>query len=257
MFDTSMKFPPLEHSLAFLGLTEPVSASDAAQRTPRSLTVVQPRRAIAGSRAALAGSTIVSVAAGVSEDDEQIALDCALYLEQYTDTQYNRETQWYEWLKHYTLGLWHLGWIHPRPVMLESRQVVLYEPITNEILETLKPQASGSMYSAAMQAFESLKDNFQASALLGQTSGREQGRQFQTMPCAYDAKGRLTLMLIHAWYVAAVNPEQFLFIKWLDHDATLIQHYGTFTLDRSRFDSLADRMRAKITERSREYLLRM
>ena len=61
------------------------------------------------SRAALAGSTIVSVAPRVSEDDEQAALDCALYLEQYTDTLYNRESQWYEWLQHFTLGLWHLG----------------------------------------------------------------------------------------------------------------------------------------------------
>jgi hypothetical protein len=113
------------------------------------------------------------------------------------------------------------------------------------------------MYSAAMYAFDALKDNLQASMLLAQKSGRERGRQFQTMPCAYDADGRLTLMLIHSWYVAAVNPAQFLFLKWLEHDVTLIQHYGTFTLDRKRFDPLAAAMRDKITQRSREYLLRM
>jgi len=216
-----------------------------------------PRKPSGDTHAALAGSTLVAVAAGVSEDDEQIALDCALYLEQYTDTRYDRETQWYEWLQHYTLGLWNLGWIHRRPKMLESRKVVLSEPITREVLQTLRPQASSDLYSAALHAFEMLKDNVQASRLLAQNSGRIRGRQFQTMPCAYDAKGRLTLMLVHAWYVAAVNPEQFLFIKWKDHDATLIQHYGTFTLDRQRFDKVAATMRAKISERSRDYLLRI
>lgn len=254
MFDTFTDFPTLEQRLDFLGLMPSATDDYVAPITPRSLAVAQPS---IHARAAIAGSTIVSVAGAVSEDDEQDVLDCALYLEQYTDTKYGRETEWYEWLQHYTLGLWHLGWIHQRPVMLESRQTVLYEPITSAILETLKPQASGPMYNAAMVAFETLKDNFQASILLAQKSGRERGRQFQTMPCAYDADGRLTLMLVHSWYVAAVNPEQFLFIKWLDHDVTLIQHYGTFTLDRKRFDGLAAAMRAKITERSRDYLLRM
>jgi hypothetical protein len=257
MFDTSIEFPALEQRLAFLGLTGAAPAVHAASVTARSLAFAPPRRGAGQNRAAIAGSTIVSVAGGVSEDDEQVALDCALYLEQYTDTRYDRETQWYEWLQHFTLGLWHLGWIHQRPVMLDSRYIELHEPISSAILETLKPNVSGSMYSAAMHAFEALKDNLQASMLLAQKSGRERGRQFQTMPCAYDASGRLTLMLIHSWYVAAINPEQFLFLKWLDHDVTLIQHYGTFTLDRKRFDSLAAAMRDKITQRSLEYLLRM
>ncbi|MBK5352767.1 hypothetical protein JFU37_09640 [Pseudomonas sp. TH41] len=257
MFDLSTDFPTMEQRLDFLGLMPSASDDYVAPITPRSLAVAQPRTASIHTRAAIAGSTIVSVAGVVSEDDEQSVLDCALYLEQYTDTKYDRETEWYEWLQHYTLGLWHLGWIHQRPVMLESRRTVLYEPITHAILDTLKPQASGPMYTAAMESFEALKGNLQASMLLAQTSGRERGRQFQTMPCAYDARGRLTLMLIHSWYLAAVNPEQFLFVKWLEHDVTLIQHFGTFTLDRKRFDGVATAMRAKITERSRDYLLRM
>ena len=251
MFDTTIEFPALEQRLAFLGL------SDAVPATARSQAVTLARSNPTPVRAAIAGSTIVSMAEGVSAEDEQDTLDCALYLEQYTDTRYDRETQWYEWLQHFTLGLWHFGWIHQRPVMLDSRHIELHEPISSSILETLKPNVSGSMYSAAMYAFDALKDNLQASMLLAQKSGRERGRHFQTMPCAYDADGRLTLMLIHSWYVAAVNPAQFLFLKWLDHDVTLIQHYGTFTLDRKRFDPLAAAMRDKITQRSREYLLRM
>ncbi|VVP42525.1 MULTISPECIES: hypothetical protein [Pseudomonas] len=251
MFETPIDFPALEQRLAFLGLTA------AAPVTARLQTVTLPLSQPAPVRAAIAGSSIVSVAEGVSADDEQDALDCALYLEQYTDTRYDRQTQWYEWLQHFTLGLWHFGWIHQRPVMLDSRHIELHEPISSAILETLRPNVSDSLYSAAMYAFEALKDNLQASMLLAQKSAMERGRQFQTMPCAYDANGRLTLMLIHSWYVAAVNPAQFLFLKWLDHDVTLIQHYGTFTLDRKRFDPLAAAMRDKITERSREYLLRL
>lgn len=254
MFETTTALPPQEQSRAFLGLAEPLAA-DAPTQGRRTFT--EPRRQGAQSRAALAGSTIVSVAPRVSEDDEQVALDCALYLEQYTDTRYDRESQWYEWLQHFTLGLWHLGWIHQRPVMLESRKTLLSEPISKEILETLRPRASAPMYNAAAHAFESLKSNLQVSASLEKTSSRGQGRQFQVMPCAYDGEGNLTLTLIHAWYVSVISPGQFLFIKWQDHDTTLIQHYGTFTLDRRRFDSLAVAMRGKITERSREYLLRM
>lgn len=251
MFDTSIEFPTLKKRLAFLGLAgaTPISARLQAVALPRSHSTPV--------RAAIVGSSIVSVAEGVSEADEQDALDCALYLEQYTDTRYDRETQWYEWLQHYTLGLWHLGWIHQRPVMLDSRRIVLHEPISDAILETLRPNVSGSMYGAAVHAFAALKDNLQASMLLAQKSAMERGRQFKTIPCAYDGDGRLTLMMIHSWYVSAVNPAQFLFLKWLDHDVTLIQHYGTFTLDRKRFDPLAAAMRDKITQRSREYLLRM
>lgn len=252
MFDLSKEFPKLEQRLAFLGL--PASAPDT---TPRSRGAAEPRKVHANTRAAIAGSSIVCVAGAVSEDDEQAVLDCTLYLEQYTDTLYNRQTQWYEWLQHYTQGLWNLGWIHQRPVMLESQLTVLHEPITRAILDTLKPNVSGPMYGAAMDAFESLKGNLQASMLLAQKSGRERGRQFQTMPCAYDANGRLTLMLVHAWYEAAVNPQQFLFIKWLDHDVTLVQHYGVFTLDRKRFGEVVAAMRGKITERSRNYLMRI
>ena len=254
MFETPTAFPPREQSRVFLGLAEPRLVSAVMPVRP---ALTEPRRLGTQSRAALAGSTIVSVAPRVSEDDEQAALDCALYLEQYTDTLYDRESQWYEWLQHFTLGLWHLGWVHQRPVMLDSRKVLLSEPISTQILETLRPRASGSMYSAAVHAFESLKSNLQVSASLEKTSSRGQGRQFQVMPCAYDAQGNLTLTLIHAWYVSVISPGQFLFITWQDNDTTLIQHYGTFTLDRRRFDSLAVAMRAKITERSREYLLRM
>lgn len=252
MFDRFMEFPTLEQRLAFLGLDVQVPLTQ-----PRSLTTVASNSASANARASIAGSSIVAVAGAVSEDDEQAVLDCALYLEQYTDTRYNRETQWYEWLQHYTLGLWHLGWIHQRPVMLESQLTVLYEPITSAILETLKPKVSVPVYDAAMEAFKSLKDNLQASILFAQKSGRERSRHFQTMPCAYDAKGQLTLMLLHSWYEAQVSPEQFLFIKWLDHEVTLVQHYGAFTLDKKRFGEVVAAMRAKITERSRDYLMRI
>jgi hypothetical protein len=257
MFDTPMEFPSLEQRLAFLGLTDAVSAAHAPQVTARSQAFALPGSDPAPARAAIAGSTIVSVTEGVSESDEQDVLDCALYLEQYTDTRYNRETEWYQWLQHYTLGLWHHGWIHQRPVMLDTRELVLNEPISSAILETLKPNVSGSMYSAAMHAFEALKDNLRASMLLARKSGSERGRQFQMMPCGYDAKGRLTVMLIHCWYFAAVDPDEFLFWKWEDYHLTLIQHYGTFTLDRKRFDQVAPAMREKITQRSREYLMRM
>ncbi|WP_448106177.1 hypothetical protein [Pseudomonas azerbaijanoccidentalis] len=257
MFDTPMEFPSLEQRLAFLGLTDTVPAVHAPPITARSLAIALPGSGPARARAAIAGSTIVSVTEGVSESDEQDVLDCALYLEQYTDTRYNRETEWYQWLQHYTLALWHQGWIHQRPVMLDTRELVLHEPISSAILETLKPNVSGSMYSAAIHAFEALKDNLRASMRLAQKSGSEYGRQFQMMPCGYDAKGRLTVMLIHSWYVAAVDPQQFLFLKWEDYETVLIQHYGTFTLDRKRFDQIAPAMRAKITQRSREYLLRM
>jgi hypothetical protein len=252
MFDTSMEYPTLEQRLAFLGL---LPAPDA--RGPHATSRLLAANTSANVRASVAGSSIVAVAGAVSRDDEQAVLDCALYLEQYTDTRYNRETQWYEWLQHYTLGLWHLGWIHQRPVMLESQLTVLYEPITSAILDTLKPNVSVPVYDAAMQAFNSLKGNLQASILFSQKSGREHGRHFQTMPCAYDANGQLTLMLLHAWYEAEVSPEQFLFIKWLEHEVTLVQHYGAFTLDKKRFNQVAAAMRVKITERSRGYLMRM
>jgi len=257
MFDTPIEFPSLEQRLAFLGSTDAAPAIHTPLITARSQVVALPDSDPAPARAAVAGSTIVSVAEGVSESDEQDALDCALYLEQYTDTRYHRETEWYQWLQHYTLGLWHLGWIHQRPVMLDTRELVLHEPISSAILETLKPNVSGSMYSAAMHAFEALKNNLQASMLLAQKSGSERGRQFQMMPCGYDAKGRLTVLLIHSWFAAAVDPQQFLFLEWEDYETVLIQHYGTFTLDRKRFDQVAPAMRAKITQRSREYLMRM
>lgn len=252
MFDTSMEYPTLEQRLTFLGLL-PAPDARGPHAMPRSLAA----STSANVRASVAGSSIVAVAGAVSEGDEQAVLDCALYLEQYTDTRYNRETQWYEWLQHYTLGLWHLGWIHQRPVMLESQLTVLYEPITSAILETLKPTVCAPVYDAAMGAFESLKDNLQASILFAQKSGRERSRHFQTMPCAYDAKGQLTLMLVHSWYDAEVSPERFLFIKWLDHEVTLVQHYGAFTLDKKRFGEVVAAMRAKITQRSRDYLMRI
>lgn len=257
MFDTPIEFPSLDQRLAFLGLVDAAPAVHASPITARSLAVALPSSDAAQARAAVAGSTIVSVAGEVSESDEQDVLDCTLYLEQYTDTRYNRETEWYQWLQHFTLGLWHHGWIHQRPVMLDTQELVLNEPISGAILETLRPNVSGSMYSAAMHAFDALKDNLRASMLLAQKSGSERGRQFQTLPCGYDAEGRLVVMLIHCWYFAAVDPDQFLFWKWQDHHLTLIQHYGTFTLDRKRFDQIAPAMRAKITQRSREYLLRM
>jgi hypothetical protein len=184
-------------------------------------------------------------------------LDCDTYLQQYTDAVFDRETLWYEWLQHYTLGFWYLGWMHQRPVMLESKRVTLYESISDTVLETLEPMVDAVVYAIAMASFEALKSNLKASALLAEKSGSERGRQFLTMPCAYDAEGRLTSSLIHSWYVARVDPEQFLFLKWKNHDTTLVQHYGTFTLDRKRFGEIEQAMRDKMADRSRLYFERL
>jgi hypothetical protein len=256
--DGSLKYPTLEERLTFLAL-KPSSQSPprALQPKPRLFRSSGPNGLSGQNRAAISGGTIVSFTRTVSDTDEQVVLDCDTYLQQYTDDQYDRATQWYEWLQHYTLGLWHLGWRHRRPVMLESKRVTLYEPISDTVLETLKPMVDDAAYATAAQAFEALKSNLKASALLAEKSGSERGRQFLTLPCAYDAEGRLTSSLIHSWYVARINPERFLFLKWSNHDTTLVQHYGTFTLDRQRFSEVEVAMRAKMAERARLYFQRL
>lgn len=208
-------------------------------------------------RATVAGSTLATFTEDVSAQDQQAVLDCTLYLEQYTDTFYDRETQWYEWLQHYTLGLWNLGWWHERPVMLESLKTTLYEPISDVVLKKLKPVVTPSLYDVTSSAFLALKDNLDASRALNLKSSREKGRDLQVMPCTYDRQGNLTIAFHHLWFAYAKTTEQFLFLRWENHDVTLVMHYGVFTLDRKRFSELAEAMRKKITERSLSYLVNM
>src|SRR5207253_8927753 len=132
---------------------------------------------------------LLSFTSGVSRQDQQDVQDCVLYLEQYTDTKYDRESQWYEWLQHFTLGLWHLGWIHDRPVMLESHLTTLYGPITQSVLDVLKPISSGAMYNVTVDAFNALKNNLAALKLFSSKSARAGGRSFQVMPCADNGQG--------------------------------------------------------------------
>lgn len=258
MTDEVNTYPDLEERLAFLGLSHSsASHPEGSQSKPRSLLADSPSDSFGRNRAVVSGGTVASFTRSVSLEDEQIVLDCDTYLQQYTDERYDRQTQWYEWLQHYTQGFWNLGWIHQRPVMLESQKVTLYEPISDAVLKILEPMVDAVAYATAMQAFEALKSNMKASALLAEKSGSEHGRQFLTLPCTYDAEGRLTSSVVHSWYMAKVDPERFLFLSWENHEATLIQHYGTFTLDRERFAEIEQAMRDKMADRGRRYFERL
>lgn len=260
MFEMTKDSASLEERLDFLQLEGPAQGQPQPQPTPKNSPEIGSKQggSVSGNgRATIAGSTLATFTGEVSAQDRQTVLDCTLYLEQYTDTLYDRETQWYEWLQHYTLGLWHLGWRHERPVMLESLKTTLYEPICDVVLEKLKPVVAPSLYDVTYSAFLALKDNLDASRALSLKSSREKGRDLQVMPCTYDRQGNLTVAFHHLWVAYAKTPEQFLFLRWENHEATLVMHYGVFTLDRKRFSELAEAMRKKITERSLSYLVNM
>lgn len=258
MASGSNEYPDLETRLDFLGLSPSATLSAQRPQSPSRLFMAEvPARYCGKDRAAVSGGTVASFTRLVSDEDEQAVLDCDTYLQQYTDERFDRQTQWYEWLQHYTKGFWYLGWIHQRPVMLESRLVTLSEPISDAVLKTLEPMADAAVYAAAMEAFEALKINLKASLLLAEQSGNERGRQFLTLPCSYDTDGRLTSSLIHSWYLAKVDSPRFLFFRWENHDITLAQHFGTFTLDRSRFSEIEHAMRNKMKDRSRRFFERL
>lgn len=75
-----------------------------------------------------------------------------------------------------------------------------------------------------------------------------EGENFHIVPVQYNTRGELELRANHFRLRALAKRADFLFFNWEEETATLSQHYGRFTLDKTVFAEKKDFLDRRIRE---------
>jgi hypothetical protein len=184
--------------------------------------------------AAIVGNSLVPYVAGMSRQDKRDVNYSSRLARWGADSKYDRQTQSADWFLYYAGVLKMLGWVPSGDAITE----VHHPNFSGSVVEAYLRTISGVGTIAVAQVTHSAVNALRADkpALRSFSLESVAGDDFQIMPVEYDSQQRLKMTVNHFRLSSTFKTEEFLFFKWQERSAKLVQSYGRFLLDRAIFE---------------------
>ncbi|MBU6959500.1 hypothetical protein KRR23_17390 [Pseudomonas sp. CVAP len=184
--------------------------------------------------ASIVGNSLITCVAGLSREEKRDVRYSVRLARWAADGKYDYAAQLDDWFLHFAGTLKFLGWVPSGDAITEIHHPNFYGSVAEVYLTSLIAGGSTAQADVTRAAFDALHTD--KPALKEFSSSGPEGGDFQILPVERDDQQRLKLTVNNFRLRSRLVPEAFLFFKWEERVAKLLQHYGRFLLDRSVFE---------------------
>jgi len=210
---------------------------------------------VTGASAAIAGGSILSFVAGLSQQAREDVLNSTLLMQLAASKRYNKSTEREEWFKFYTEGLGKLGWT------LSSQEMERYTPnqqaftMDDVVLDIMEHVAGGSSFTPiARRTFESLRKQPALLDVFINHSNDGNVGTFQIMPCTQNASGDVTMLLSCMQLVRNVRDDHILFFTFQKNDVLIYRSAQTSVLNSQVYSKVREAVLEKLGQHANQFV---
>lgn len=214
-----------------------------------------PQPAAASASAVVAGASVVSFVAGVSQQNREDVLNSTLLMQLAANKAFNQATQRDQWFRFYTNGLQRLGWTVGGSALEEYQTHGQSFTLDEVALDIITDLSGGSEFApVAQRSLDALRHQSQPLRLFEHCSSSGNVGTFQVLPCIQTPDGGVAMLMNCLQLVRNASNTHVLFLTFQRHEVRIFRSAQIAVLDEQVYSLARDAVLEKLGHGASQFL---